>query len=122
MLKHYLSVERDALLHTTGNAIDKGNFLQVVSEAYVTTLTPELIKTAFHKTGIWPFNPNVMTADMLAPSKETSVQSHLPVPTSYQPLQVLATMLQDLQIMEDTPDSDAEVISGPVGWAIIHTK
>ncbi|KIJ96205.1 hypothetical protein K443DRAFT_67055, partial [Laccaria amethystina LaAM-08-1] len=90
VLKHYLGVERDALLRTTGTAIDKGNFLQIISKAYVTALTPELIKTAFRKTGIWPFNPNVITADMLAPSKETSIQSHLPVPTSSQPVQILA--------------------------------
>ena len=37
VLKHYLSVEWDALLHTTGNAIDKGKFLQVISKAYITT-------------------------------------------------------------------------------------
>jgi hypothetical protein len=111
VLKHYLGVERDALLRTTGTAIDKGNFLQIISKAYVTALTPELIKTAFRKTGIWPFNPNVITADMLAPSKETSIQSHLPVPTSSQPVQILAAMLQELQITGDTPDSDADVIS-----------
>ena len=45
---------------------------------------------------------------MLAPSKETSVQSHLPVPTSSQPVQIIATMLWDLQIMEDTLNSDAD--------------
>ena len=75
VLKHYFGVEQDALFHTTGNTIDKGNFLQVISKAYITTLTPELIKTIFCKTGIWPFNPNVITADMLASSKEKSVQS-----------------------------------------------
>jgi len=111
VLKHYLGMERDALLRTTGTAIDKGNFLQIISKAYITALTPELVKTAFQKTGIWPFNPNVTTADMLAPSKETSIQSHLPVPTSSQPVQILATMLQGLQIAGDTPDSNADVIS-----------
>ena len=70
VLKHYLNVEQYAPLCTTGNAIDKGNFLQVIPKAYMTTLTPELIKTAFCKTGISSFNPNVITADMLAPSLE----------------------------------------------------
>ncbi|EDR13052.1 uncharacterized protein LACBIDRAFT_322466 [Laccaria bicolor S238N-H82] len=42
---------------------------------------------------------------MLAPSKETSIQSHLPVHTSSQPVQILATMLRDLQIVGDTPDT-----------------
>jgi DDE superfamily endonuclease len=111
VLKHYLGVEWDALLCTTGKAIDKGNFLEILSKAYIIALTLELIKTAFRKTGIWPFNPNVITAEMLATSKETSVKSHLPVPTSSQPVQILATMLQGLQIAGDTPDSDADVIS-----------
>jgi hypothetical protein len=111
VLKHYLGVERDALLRTTGKAIDKGNFLDIISKAYVTALTPQLIKTAFRKTGIWPFNPNVITAEMLAPSKETSIESHLPVPTSSQPVQILANMLQKLQIAGDTPDSNADTNS-----------
>src|SRR5271168_2993922 len=44
VLKHYLGVEQDALLRTTGKVINKGNFLQVISKAYITALTPELIK------------------------------------------------------------------------------
>ena len=111
VLKHYLGVERDTMLHTTGKAIDKSNFLEVISKAYITALTPQLIKTTFRKTGIWPFNPNVITAEMLAPSKETSVESHLPVPTSSQPVKILADMLQKLQIAGDAPDSNADTDS-----------
>jgi len=48
---------------------------------------------------------------MLAPSKETSVESHLPVPTSSQPVKILADMLQKLQIAGNTPDSNADTDS-----------
>ena len=44
-------------------------------------VTPELIKTAFRKTGIHPLNPNIFTADDFAPSKTFSTVAH--VPTSF---------------------------------------
>jgi hypothetical protein len=44
-------------------------------------VTPELIKTAFRKTGIYPLNPDIFTADDFAPSKSFSTVAH--VPTSF---------------------------------------
>lgn len=44
-------------------------------------VTPDLIKTAFRKTGIHPLNPNIFTADDFAPSKSFSTVAH--VPTSF---------------------------------------
>jgi len=82
ILKLLLSKERDKLLWDTGTAITKSNFLSVITNAYIQALTPRNIKTAFHKTGIHPFNPDVVTSDMLAPSKETSLEANLPVKTS----------------------------------------
>ncbi|KAG8216143.1 hypothetical protein J3R82DRAFT_8146, partial [Butyriboletus roseoflavus] len=43
-------------------------------------LTPELIHTAFEKTGVWPFSPDIVTTEMMAPSLETSSKSSLPLP------------------------------------------
>lgn len=106
VLKHYLGQERDKLLRNTGKAIDKSNFIEIISKAYVAALTPEIIKTAFRKTGICPFNPNVITPDMLAPSKETSSESHLPVPTPSEPVKIIADMLRKLQIQETDSDED----------------
>jgi hypothetical protein len=59
ILKLLLSKERDKLLRDTGTAITKSNFLSVITTAYVQALTPGNIKTAFRKTGIHPFNPDV---------------------------------------------------------------
>ena len=95
VLKHYLGQERDKLLRDTGKAIDKSNFLEIISKAYIVALTPEIIKTAFRKTGICPFNPNVVTPEMLAPSKVTSSEGHLPIPTSSEPVQIIADMLRN---------------------------
>ncbi|KIJ96358.1 hypothetical protein K443DRAFT_74193, partial [Laccaria amethystina LaAM-08-1] len=79
ILKLLLSKERNKLLQDTGKAINKSNFLSVITNTYRQALTPGNIKTAFRKTGIHPFNPDVVTPDMLAPSKETSLEANLPV-------------------------------------------
>jgi hypothetical protein len=108
ILKLLLGQERDKLLRDTGKAIDKSNFLSVISNAYIRALTPGNIKTAFRKTGIHPFNPNVITPDMLAPSKETSLESHLPVETS-EGTKIFANMLRQLRAVESEADpSDSE--------------
>ncbi len=49
----------------------KENFLLVYGHAHQQALKPDLIATVFQKTGIWPFNPNVITEEMMAPSHET---------------------------------------------------
>ncbi|KIM35936.1 hypothetical protein M413DRAFT_43760, partial [Hebeloma cylindrosporum] len=60
VLKLYLGQERDKLLRTTGKAIDKSNFNEIYAKAYLRALTPENVKSAFKKTGISPFNPDVV--------------------------------------------------------------
>jgi len=76
----------------------------------VEAFTPENIKTAFRKTGVHPFNPSVITQDMLAPSKETSIESHLPAKkTTTEPVMIIAEMLHDLQLTDPStydPASD----------------
>ena len=54
VLKHYLSQEWDKLLRNNGKAIDKSNFLKIISKAYIVALTPETIKIAFRKLGSTP--------------------------------------------------------------------
>ena len=114
VFKLLLSKERDKLLRETGRAITKSNFLSVITNAYVQALTPGNIKTAFRKTGIHPFNPNVVTPDMLAPSKETSLEANLPVESSKE-AKIIADMLRKLRALdlEDKSDSDEHTGSGP---------
>ena len=104
VFKLLLGQERDKLLRETGAAINKSNFLSVISNAYISALTSGNIKTAFRKTGVVPFNPNVITPDMLAPSKETSVESHLPVDFDVKTsdgAKVFADMLRKLRDVEE---------------------
>lgn len=51
------------------------------------------IQAVFHKTGVWPFDPTVVTKEMMTPSKETSCKGHLPVVPSTTPMQVVAKLL-----------------------------
>jgi hypothetical protein len=110
VLKLYLSQERDNLLRSTGKAIDKSNFNMVYAKAYTRALTPENIKSAFRKTGIVPFNPDVVTPEMMAPSKETSSEAHLPVESS-DGVKIIANLLRKLQIQENASDSNSNLNS-----------
>jgi hypothetical protein len=79
-------------------------------------MTPEIIESAFRKTGVWPFNADFVTLEMMAPSKETSCESHLPVapPT---PIRVLANLMrkvaisnpiaEEVEMAEDASDGDS---------------
>lgn len=65
ILKKDLSEERDKWERETGEKISKKNFLTVYGRAHIRALTPKNIKAAFRKTGVWPFEPSVVTAEMM---------------------------------------------------------
>lgn len=77
-LKRAWSDERDKF-ERTGPTVSKMNFVRVYAKAHVRSFTKENILAAFRKTGIVPFNPDVITDTMMAPSLETSVSTHLPL-------------------------------------------
>ena len=110
ILKLLLSKECDKLLQDTGTAINKSKFLSFITNAYVQALTPGNIKTTFRKTGIHPFNPDVVTSDMLAPSKETSLEANLHAETSDAAKTFADTLcrLQDLEEEAESGSEDAE--------------
>ena len=117
LLKKYIGEERDNWLRKYGAAMDKNTFLVIYGQAHVRALTSGNIKSAFKKTGIWPFNPSVVTEEMLAPSKETSSEAHLPIPPDDPAVNILATMLRKLATIseaEDTPNIISETpVAGP---------
>ena len=80
-----------AAFERRGKKVNKGNFLSVHGEAHVKALTPELIRAAFKKTGVVPFNRNVVTQDMMAPSLESSSRGSLPLQTS--PVRAVARLI-----------------------------
>ena len=50
----------------------KEEFFDYLWKAHCRALICKFIATAFQKTGVFPFNHNVVTADMMAPSQESS--------------------------------------------------
>ena len=93
-LKCAYGKERDRHLRETGEAITKLNFLKVYGETHLKIITSDLIKTAFRKTGIYPFNRKVITPEMMAPSRDTSYKIFTPIipPT---PVQIVTDLLID---------------------------
>ena len=63
----------------SGHSVSKLNFLSIYARAHVHVFTKANILAAFLKTGIVPFNPDVVTAEMMAPSIETSISSLFPL-------------------------------------------
>lgn len=62
-----------------GKKVKKTNFLTVYGEAHVKALTPDLIRAAFKKAGVVPFNRSIVTQEMMAPSLESSSRGTLPL-------------------------------------------
>ncbi|KAF9440372.1 hypothetical protein P691DRAFT_793593 [Macrolepiota fuliginosa MF-IS2] len=69
VLKQWQTEEWDKFEKTTRQSVNKTNFLAV--------LTQENIISAFTKTGIVPFNPNIIPKTSLAPSLETSTITNI---------------------------------------------
>jgi 2-iminoacetate synthase ThiH len=76
-----------------GGEVSKETFLTIYGAAHIRALSPALVKKAFEKTGIWPFNPDVVPAEMMALSKETSRKGHLPFAQST-PIRIAAQRLE----------------------------
>jgi hypothetical protein len=91
-LKKYIGEERDKWLREHAAAMDKNSFFAIYGRAHVRALTVDNITAAFKKTGVWPFNLNVVTEEMLAPSKETSCEATLPIPPDDPTVNIIATM------------------------------
>ena len=62
-----------------GPAVTKLNFLAIYAKAHTCTFTESNIWAAFAKTGVVPYNPDVVSMQMMAPSLRTSTTSLLPL-------------------------------------------
>src|SRR6185437_9848848 len=51
--------------------VTKYSFAQVFGEAFFKTYTPAAIRNTYTATGIWPWNPNAINPNRLAPSLST---------------------------------------------------
>jgi DDE superfamily endonuclease len=78
VLKHAWSDERDKF-EAQGTTVTKLNFMTVYAKAHVHAFTESNIRAAFAKTGIVPYNPDIVTTATMAPSLKTSTTSLLPL-------------------------------------------
>ena len=108
-MKQAFGRRRDWLFRETGEHISKENFLQVYGDVHLEVLQPELIKTAFRKTGIIPFNREVITAEKLAPSRDISFRFFTPVepPTNVRIMtEIMTNTLGPIIEARDNEDND----------------
>jgi len=94
--------------------VTKENFLKIYREAHLKVLTPDLIKAAFCKVGIVPFNRNVITPKMMAPSCNTSYKVFTPV-VPLTPVQIISDLLIDAiqPTTESWPGESSTMIFSP---------
>ncbi|KAF7965694.1 hypothetical protein HWV62_42229 [Athelia sp. TMB] len=60
--------------------VGKEHFAGVFGRAFLAAFTVPTVLTAFEKTGIHPFDPNVITAQQMKPSLPSSIVGALPLP------------------------------------------
>jgi hypothetical protein len=113
----------EQIVEETGEGLPKHEFVNEYMAVREQAVTPEIIKAAFRKTGIWPINPDVFAADEFSPSHATSTQAHMPpsfpppspdlistAPTSLSPSEISHSM--DLDFV--APSSDSSMSSIPI--------
>lgn len=106
VLKRFWSEERDRWEREHGEKISKENFLAVYGAAHIWALTPEIISATFQKTGVWPYDPSVVTAAIMAPSLETLSEVTLPLipPT---PVCIVMKLIRDASWPVEVVKSDS---------------
>ncbi|PBK77862.1 hypothetical protein ARMSODRAFT_968150 [Armillaria solidipes] len=103
----------------TRQKVTKSNFLEIYSITHVAALTPENIKATFKKTGVVPFNPDVISEEMMAPSLETSTENTVPTLQSspvHHMLKLMTTCIKNQHANhDDKADIPESPVAGPLG-------
>jgi hypothetical protein len=110
-LKLYWTEEKSKHEQEKHEPATKENFLAIYSAAHIRALTTAMVQAVFRKMGVWPFNREVVTEDMMAPSLETAARGHLSV-TPSTPVRIMTDMLhqahQHVKKARIEPTSDTE--------------
>ena len=90
----------------TGGTLTKDVFLQIFSQAYIRAFTPDTVKSAFCKTGVWPLDRDVVSERDMAPSiglstTSTSIQSAIVSP--FEPTQDLLYAVEHAEACQRSP-------------------
>lgn len=96
VLKRAFSDEMLKFEAATGHDVVKSNFLAVYTPAHTRAFSPENVKMAFAKTGIFPFNPDVVPISAMKPSIESSTSGDgLPL-IQPSPVRALTKLIKDI--------------------------
>lgn len=112
ILKQFWREERDRWEREEQQKVSKENFLLIYGRAWIRAATPEVIKAAFSKTGVWPCNRNQIPPSSLAPSRETSYRGSLPF-TPPSPIRAIADAMA-LQRTATASSGDSNTQIDPV--------
>ena len=66
----------------SGQAVKKEDFAEIFGKAFQKAFTPKTVKSAFRATGIYPYNPTVITEEQMRPSLATSMKANFPLTQS----------------------------------------
>ncbi|KAF8124242.1 hypothetical protein EV363DRAFT_1299941 [Boletus edulis] len=80
-----------------------------------------MIKAAFKKTVVWPWNPNVVTEQMMAPSFETSLEGKLPLPQPSPVHAISLAMSQYRKFTTDDTNGVNTIVTGPSNCPTWHS-
>lgn len=86
--------------------VTKADFLSVYGQTHVCAFTPDIIKTAFQKTGVHTFNPDAINPNQLAPSCSSSTTQDLPLPQP-PPIHAISQLLHELSLASSADSSHA---------------
>ena len=87
LLKRFFEEEYRKFESQGHGVVKKEHFLSVYSKAHVRAFTVDVVKSAFEKTGVVPYNPNAIDTAEFKRSLETSnVGSGLPLLQDIEPL------------------------------------
>ena len=86
LLKHFFEEEHRKFESQDHGVVKKEHFLSVYSKAHVCAFTVDVVKSAFEKTGVVPYNPNAIdTAEFKCSLETSNVGSGLPLLQDIEP-------------------------------------
>lgn len=78
--KNYYTSEFQCWEQEHGEKVTKYNFLSLITRPFEKTFTESTILAAWRATGLIPFNPSVITKDMMTPAEPKAITGGPPLP------------------------------------------
>jgi hypothetical protein len=119
-MKASFNEEISMFKETQQHGIKKANFTGTFGCAFIHAFTSDLIIAAFYVTGICSFDQNVITADQMKPSEESSTCSAFPLPYS-SPTQAVLAAFTNYQPASFESHKETQPIAGPSQFSGVTT-